>query len=298
MTSSANVPGSRTCRSSSPRSRPTSRPARSGGSRRGRSTPPSVHPLRCHGFSTPVVMDGRLLADGGLLNPLPIAPTVAARADLTVAVAVSGPSDAGGCGRPARSGYRGDVLPLNRDARPRQQALRGIRTRLAALRSASPGKTTPQIAEEVTSAVFEAAAGGLRIFDVMELSSKPCGPRFCVARSPAIRPTCSSRSPGRSCRTFDFHKAEEMIGLGATNSRSRPSTREWALRTRSQVLEAASGSVRSPAQATCPSGRINTAGGAATSPRTGSSHTPSCLASTNRTRSPKERCRNRRVHRG
>ena len=35
-----------------------------------------------------------------------------------------------------------------------------------------------------------------------------------------------------------------------------------------------SGSVRSPAQATCPSGRINTAGGAAISPRTGSSHSP------------------------
>ena len=33
-----------------------------------------------------------------------------------------------------------------------------------------------------------------------------------------------------------------------------------------------SGSVRSPAQATWPSGRISTAGGAATSPRTGSSH--------------------------
>jgi hypothetical protein len=33
-----------------------------------------------------------------------------------------------------------------------------------------------------------------------------------------------------------------------------------------------------------PSGRINPAGGAAISPKTGSSHTPSCLASTNRTR--------------
>ena len=41
-----------------------------------------------------------------------------------------------------------------------------------------------------------------------------------------------------------------------------------------------SGSVRPPAQATCPSGRINTADGPATSPKTGSSHTPSCLAST------------------
>ena len=40
------------------------------------------------GFITPVVIDGRLLADGGLTNPLPIAPTSAAGADLTVAVVV------------------------------------------------------------------------------------------------------------------------------------------------------------------------------------------------------------------
>jgi NTE family protein len=42
------------------------------------------------GFMTPVVVDGRLLADGGLTNPLPMAPAVAAGADLTVAVVVSG----------------------------------------------------------------------------------------------------------------------------------------------------------------------------------------------------------------
>ncbi len=39
--------------------------------------------------------------------------------------------------------------------------------------------------------------------------------------------------------------------------------------------------VRSPTQATCPSGRINTAEGAGTSPSTGSSHMPACVASTN-----------------
>src|SRR3954468_19298404 len=42
------------------------------------------------GFITPVVLGGRLLADGGLTKPLPIAATLAARADLPVAVAVSG----------------------------------------------------------------------------------------------------------------------------------------------------------------------------------------------------------------
>lgn len=44
------------------------------------------------GFMTPVVVDGRLLADGGLTNPVPVAPTVDAAADLTVAVVVAGRS--------------------------------------------------------------------------------------------------------------------------------------------------------------------------------------------------------------
>ena len=53
-----------------------------------------------------------------------------------------------------------------------------------------------------------------------------------------------------------------------------------------QVVSASGslGSVRSPTQATCASGRINTAVGAVTSPSTGSSHTPTCAASTSCTR--------------
>ncbi len=43
------------------------------------------------GLITPVVIDGRLLADGGLLNPVPIEPTAAAGADLTVAVSLQAP---------------------------------------------------------------------------------------------------------------------------------------------------------------------------------------------------------------
>ena len=169
------------------------------------------------GFMTPVVMDGRLLADGGLLNPLPIAPTVAARADLTVAVAVSGqhrtPADAAAAAR-ARGGYRGDVFRRTATHVLDSDVLRGIGTRLAALRSAPPGRTTHEIAEEVTEAVFEALPAGLRILDVMELSLE-------AVRTAVMRHTLAGHPPDvlitvprSSCRTLDFHKAEEMIGLG------------------------------------------------------------------------------------
>lgn len=38
----------------------------------------------------PHAVDGRLLADGGILDPLPMAPLSAVNADLTIAVNLSG----------------------------------------------------------------------------------------------------------------------------------------------------------------------------------------------------------------
>ncbi|HEV7189378.1 MAG TPA: patatin-like phospholipase family protein [Blastococcus sp.] len=154
-------------------------------------------------FMTPVVIDGRLLADGGLLNPLPLAPLVTAGADLTVAVAVSGPHRApavpAAVPRP-RGGSRGDVV------------LRGIATRLAALRSAAPGPAAEDVVAEET--VLEALPAGLRTLDVMELSLE-------AVRTAVMRHTLAAHPPDvlitvprSSCRTLDFHRADEMIGLG------------------------------------------------------------------------------------
>jgi NTE family protein len=47
------------------------------------------------GVIAPHVLDGRLLADGGILDPLPMAPIAAANADVTIAVSLSG-TEAGG----------------------------------------------------------------------------------------------------------------------------------------------------------------------------------------------------------
>ena len=42
------------------------------------------------GVITPHVLDGRLLADGGILDPLPMAPIAAVNADITIAVSLNG----------------------------------------------------------------------------------------------------------------------------------------------------------------------------------------------------------------
>jgi NTE family protein len=174
------------------------------------------------GFMTPVVIQGRLLADGGLLNPLPIAPTVTARADVTVAVAVSGEHrtsvDATAPATRPGGGHRSDVVRRTATHVLDNDVLRGIGMRLAALRSAQPGRSADDIAaeatEEATEVVLEALPAGLRTLDVMGLS-------LAAVRTAALRHTLAAHPPDvlitvprSSCRTLDFHKAEEMIGLG------------------------------------------------------------------------------------
>jgi NTE family protein len=166
------------------------------------------------GFMTPVVIDGRLLADGGLVNPLPIAPTRTTQADLTLAVAVSGP--------PRTPAFDPAAIPEQRgDGRWRaaghvldSELLRSVATRLGALRGGLGSSAVAEPADELPEAVFDALPSGLRLVDVMGLSME-------AVRSAAIRHTLADHAPDvlitvprSSCRTLDFHRADEMIDLG------------------------------------------------------------------------------------
>ena len=55
------------------------------------------------GVITPAVINGRVLVDGGLINPVPIEPTAAAEADLTIAVSLSGMRAAGATVTPVKA---------------------------------------------------------------------------------------------------------------------------------------------------------------------------------------------------
>lgn len=145
------------------------------------------------GFMTPVVLDGRLLADGGLTNPLPIAPTVAAGADLTVAVVVSGRNRAVVPG-PRRSGSE------HRNVR------RLIGPRLAALRGGAEGATAAAVADSLPPR--------LGLLDVMDMSMEAVRTAVLRHTLAACPPDVLIAIPRSSCRTLDFHKAEEMIAVG------------------------------------------------------------------------------------
>lgn len=141
------------------------------------------------GVITPVVMNGRLLADGGLMNPVPIEPTAAAAADLTVAISLSGERSAREPTSPAReaapSTWRGELVD---------------RVRRTVGRDREPEPHDP----------FEA----LRISDVVGLSMDAMQGIVTRYRMAGLPPDVLVTVPVSAARSLDFHRAAEMIDLG------------------------------------------------------------------------------------
>ncbi|HSE08407.1 MAG TPA: patatin-like phospholipase family protein [Nocardioidaceae bacterium] len=166
---------------------------------------------------TPVMLNGRLLADGGLMNPIPIAPTTASRADATVAVSLAGELDAPSGRAPAQesSEPRPSEEWVERFRRTTSAVLdrdivRLVTSRFGAGRSTTPGNASEEVAEEV----FGSLPSGLRTLDVMELSLDTMQSVVTRYRTAGYPPDVLITVPKNACRTLDFHKAGEMIALG------------------------------------------------------------------------------------
>lgn len=127
---------------------------------------------------TPIMVNGRLLADGGLLNPIPIEPITAAQADLTIAVSLMGERQV------ARSLVtRFDTAPetgasADQDAEPLPAKLR---------------------AHEVVTMAIDAAEALIT--------------RYRLAGHP---PDVLITVPTDAYSSMDFHRAAELIELGRT----------------------------------------------------------------------------------
>ena len=178
------------------------------------------------GVFTPVMLNGRLLADGGLMNPVPIAPTTSSRADLTVAVSLAGEDDDVGK-TPVTTSSEPEPPDEWRDRLRRQAAqvldrdiVRAV-TRRTGVRSATdetePSAPELLVEEEVegpTRALFESLPPGLGALDVMELSLDAMQSLVTRFRLAAYPPDLLVTVPKSACRTLDFHKGAEMIALG------------------------------------------------------------------------------------
>jgi NTE family protein len=165
------------------------------------------------GIFTPVMLNGRLLADGGLMNPIPVTPMAALDADLTIAVSAGGERE----GPPATAAVTesAEARPIEEwIARFRRSAARAldsdvVRSALSWGQGEEPAKQ-----DDDSSAEPEAFPEGLTGFDVMNYSlgtMQTVVSRYRLAGSP---PDILVTIPVTDVRTVDFHRAEEMISLG------------------------------------------------------------------------------------
>lgn len=153
------------------------------------------------GVITPHVLDGRLLADGGILDPLPMAPIAAVNADLTIAVSLSG-SEAGGRYEPTEAEPRATTEWLTRMWRST--------TSLFDTGAARSGDSE----QELVDATKEATVPRLGSFEVMNRTidiAQAALARHTLAAHP---PDLLIEVPRTACRSLEFHRATEVIGIG------------------------------------------------------------------------------------
>jgi NTE family protein len=154
------------------------------------------------GVIAPHVLDGRLLADGGILDPLPMAPISAVNADLTIAVSLSG-SEAGG-DEPTGDGPRATTEWLGRMWRS-----------TTALFDAGPSDAG-QSDESEDSLVdsTEVSVPRLGSFEVMNRTIDIAQAALARHTLAAYPPDVLIEVPRTACRSLEFHRAAEVIDVG------------------------------------------------------------------------------------
>ncbi|HWJ81634.1 MAG TPA: patatin-like phospholipase family protein [Nocardioides sp.] len=167
-------------------------------------------------FLTPVMHQGRLLADGGLMNPVPIAPLTAVPADLVVAVTLDGDDGSHTGGAPE---HESAEEPSDEEWRARLRLVaaqvRGTETaqRVAGwLRNARAGGGLPEPDE--TGSLYDDLPPGLGFIDVMEMSLETLQSVVARYRMASYPPDLLISIPRHACRTLEFHRAHELISLG------------------------------------------------------------------------------------
>ncbi len=171
------------------------------------------------GVITPHILDGRLLADGGILDPLPMAPIAAVNADLTIAVSLSG-SEAGGRYEPTEAEPRASAEWWNRMWRSTSSLFESNtmlnRFGLAGddAEDADQTDTGTDSDDELVDSSKEAAVPKLGSFEVMNRTidiAQAALARHTLAAHP---PDLLIEVPRTACRSLEFHRAAELIDIG------------------------------------------------------------------------------------
>ncbi|MCE8003700.1 patatin-like phospholipase family protein [Billgrantia ethanolica] len=162
------------------------------------------------GVITPVHIGDSTLVDGGLLNPLPITPTVSSHADMMLAVNVTAHS--------ARPVTLNDLMPTEeQEAAEAQAVAKGWMDVRGATRWLFEGFGTAEQEADSADGKSERTSNGRRAwgrldmilasFDITQASLA----KYKIAGYP---PDVLIEVPKTVCGAFEFHRAEALIRLG------------------------------------------------------------------------------------
>ncbi|WP_456427814.1 patatin-like phospholipase family protein [Nitratifractor sp.] len=149
-------------------------------------------------FFTPVERDGMLLVDGGVLNPLPVAPTMSSRSDLTLAVSLFGEAEA-------------PALKPPKKVQQRESRL-----------------------QEIADEIFDRARQWfdndedkeIHLFDIIERTIDSMQKTLLGYRLGGYPPDGIIEIPESVCSALDFHRAWEVIETGRLLAREFLDRRE------------------------------------------------------------------------
>lgn len=183
------------------------------------------------GVIAPHVLDGRLLADGGILDPLPMAPIAAVNADLTIAVSLGGadkeadPDTDAGADQVAGPETRATTEWLNRLLRSTSALLdtapaKSVRSRFAATEESGDGSpdadadSDSEGTDELVDGSREASIPKLGSFAVMNRTIDIAQAALARHQLATYPPDLLIEVPRSTCRSLDFHRAAEVIDIG------------------------------------------------------------------------------------
>ncbi|MBT8442523.1 MAG: patatin-like phospholipase family protein [Gammaproteobacteria bacterium] len=150
-------------------------------------------------FFTPVERDGMTLLDGGVLNPVPIAPTFDDKTDLTIAVNLGGPP----LDKPRREPKR-PVAKTDDD----DSFLANMHDRISVfiddLSDRIQDNSNDWAALDIANQTFDAMQGAIAR---QKLAAYP--------------PDITIEIPRNACGTLEFDRADEIIELGRTTAESK-----------------------------------------------------------------------------
>ena len=148
---------------------------------------------------TPVMLNGRLLADGGVLNPLPMETSLRPDADLTVAVSLFG--------KPAGQ-WSGGAIEESSDPPPTELSpLARLGERIA---EALPTKPKPEDPNDV----FDPLPGHLDLADMMTMALDVMQERIQASRIAVNPPDVHIEVPADLGTLLDFAEASRIIETG------------------------------------------------------------------------------------